>query len=84
MFQRVNRCCAMHRDVMLERISSRPPAWFPTRAAPTYTSPMSQRSTRRGGLGGLPVSDVEDKEWGMRKFTVADPGGNTIRVGQNI
>ena len=34
--------------------------------------------------GGLPVSDVEDKEWGMREFTVADPGGNTIRVGQNI
>lgn len=33
---------------------------------------------------GLDVSDPDDEEWGMREFTVIDPSGNTIRVGQNI
>jgi hypothetical protein len=30
------------------------------------------------------VTAVEDKEWGMHEFTLTDPSGNSIRVGQNI
>ncbi|MDQ3107501.1 MAG: hypothetical protein M3Q68_06805 [Actinomycetota bacterium] len=33
---------------------------------------------------GLPVSDVTVQPWDMREFDVTDPGGNQIRVGQNV
>jgi hypothetical protein len=33
---------------------------------------------------GLEVTAVEDKPWGMHEFTLTDPSGNDIRVGQNI
>lgn len=33
---------------------------------------------------GVPVGAIEDQPWGMREFTVADPSGNLIRVGQNL
>lgn len=32
----------------------------------------------------LPVEPIEDQPWGMREFSVVDPSGNLIRVGQNI
>ncbi len=35
-------------------------------------------------VAGLPVSDVIDQPWDMREFDVTDPGGNHIRVGQNV
>lgn len=33
---------------------------------------------------GLPVSAVRDEPTEMREFNVVDPGGNRVRVGQNI
>jgi len=33
---------------------------------------------------GLPVTEARDEPWEMREFHVVDPGGNRIRVGQNI
>jgi hypothetical protein len=33
---------------------------------------------------GLPVTDVLDQPWEMREFEVVDPGGNRLRVGQNL
>lgn len=32
----------------------------------------------------LPVTDVRDEPWEMREFIVVDPGGNRVRVGQNL
>lgn len=32
---------------------------------------------------GLPVTTVEDKEWGMREFTLTDPSGNHLRIGRS-
>jgi catechol 2,3-dioxygenase-like lactoylglutathione lyase family enzyme len=31
---------------------------------------------------GLPVTTVEDQPWGMHEFTLTDPSGNHIRIGQ--
>jgi catechol 2,3-dioxygenase-like lactoylglutathione lyase family enzyme len=28
------------------------------------------------------LHEIEDKPWGMREFTVVDPAGNSVRVGQ--
>lgn len=33
---------------------------------------------------GMPVSSVESKPWGMREFSVRDPSGNNLRIGQNL
>jgi hypothetical protein len=33
---------------------------------------------------GLSVSEVRDEPWEMREFNVVDPGGNLVRVGQNL
>lgn len=33
---------------------------------------------------GAPVGPIDDQPWGMREFTLDDPSGNLIRVGQNI
>ncbi len=33
---------------------------------------------------GLPVTDVLDQPWEMREFNVVDPGGNVVRIGQNV
>ena len=33
---------------------------------------------------GMPVSNVESKPWGMREFSVRDPSGNNLRIGQNL
>jgi predicted enzyme related to lactoylglutathione lyase len=30
---------------------------------------------------GLPVTSVEDQPWDMREFTLTDPSGNHIRIG---
>jgi uncharacterized glyoxalase superfamily protein PhnB len=32
---------------------------------------------------GLPVTPVADQPWGMREFTLTDPFGNNIRIGQS-
>ena len=32
---------------------------------------------------GIATGEVVDQPWGMREFTVTDPAGNLIRVGQN-
>jgi uncharacterized glyoxalase superfamily protein PhnB len=32
---------------------------------------------------GLPVTAVEDQPWGMHEFTLTDPSGNHIRIGQS-
>lgn len=32
---------------------------------------------------GIVTGEVVDQPWGMREFTVTDPAGNLIRVGQN-
>jgi uncharacterized glyoxalase superfamily protein PhnB len=31
---------------------------------------------------GLPVTAVEDQPWNMHEFTLTDPSGNHIRIGQ--
>jgi uncharacterized glyoxalase superfamily protein PhnB len=31
---------------------------------------------------GLPVTPTADQPWGMREFTLTDPFGNNIRIGQ--
>jgi hypothetical protein len=33
---------------------------------------------------GLPASEVRDQPWGMREFEIVDPGGNVVRIGQNL
>lgn len=33
---------------------------------------------------GLRVTPIEDQPWGMHEFTLTDPSGNNIRVGQNV
>jgi len=33
---------------------------------------------------GLPVSELCDEPWGMREFSLMDPGGNRLRVGTSI
>lgn len=30
------------------------------------------------------LHEIEDKPWGMREFTVIDPAGNAVRVGQTL
>ena len=32
---------------------------------------------------GLPATAVQDEPWGMREFSVRDPSGNNLRIGQN-
>jgi catechol 2,3-dioxygenase-like lactoylglutathione lyase family enzyme len=39
-------------------------------------------SYRQGGA--RIVSDIEDKPWGMREFTLEDPNGHRLRVGHPI
>lgn len=33
---------------------------------------------------GVEVSPLVDQPWGMREFSLADPAGNLLRVGQNL
>lgn len=33
---------------------------------------------------GVQTSGVADMPWGMREFSLTDPSGNLIRVGQNV
>jgi catechol 2,3-dioxygenase-like lactoylglutathione lyase family enzyme len=32
---------------------------------------------------GLPVSELRSEAWGMREYSVVDPGGNRVRIGEN-
>ena len=32
---------------------------------------------------GLPVTALEDQQWGIREFTLTDPSGNHIRIGKS-
>lgn len=36
------------------------------------------------GQSGITVSEVVDRRWGMREFSVTDPAGNTLRIGNNL
>lgn len=45
------------------------------------------RAWSRLGLpaeGAPSVSDIADRDWGMREFELVDPDGNRLRVGQRI
>jgi hypothetical protein len=33
---------------------------------------------------GVSVGEIADREWGMREFSMTDPSGNTLRVGNNL
>ena len=33
---------------------------------------------------GLPITLLVDEPWGMREFTLTDPFGNRVRIGQSI
>lgn len=33
---------------------------------------------------GIDVDPIEDRPWGMREFSLHDPSGNLVRVGQNL
>jgi uncharacterized glyoxalase superfamily protein PhnB len=33
---------------------------------------------------GLPATPLADQPWGMREFTLTDPSGNSIRIGQSV
>lgn len=33
---------------------------------------------------GAAVTEVIDQPWGMREFTLTDPAGNLLRIGQNL
>ncbi|MEM9132846.1 MAG: VOC family protein [Actinomycetota bacterium] len=33
---------------------------------------------------GIAATEVIDQPWGMREFTLTDPAGNLLRVGQNL
>ncbi len=33
---------------------------------------------------GIDLSDVADRPWGMREFSLTDPSGNSVRVGGNV
>jgi uncharacterized glyoxalase superfamily protein PhnB len=33
---------------------------------------------------GLPVTALADQPWGMREFTLTDPSGNHLRIGQSV
>ena len=39
---------------------------------------------RKWAAAGASVTEVEDREWGMREFSVEDPSGNVMRVGTNL
>ena len=38
----------------------------------------------RCSTAGLQVTPIEVTPWGMREFTVTDPSGNNVRVGDNV
>ena len=38
---------------------------------------------RAWAAAGLAVTELRDEPWGMREFTLVDPGGNRIRVGRS-
>jgi catechol 2,3-dioxygenase-like lactoylglutathione lyase family enzyme len=38
----------------------------------------------RMAAADLPVSQLADQPWGMREFTLTDPSGNHIRIGQSV
>lgn len=63
-------------EPLLDREANRSGAYLIT--------PQADDWHRRMSGDGLPVSALEDKPWGMREFTLADPDGNRIRIGHSI
>lgn len=56
---------------------------FPAPASgltPALTAEL--RARLAAGEGLVRLHEIEDKPWGMREFTVVDPAGNAVRVGQ--
>ena len=45
-------------------------------------TPRADDWHRRLSIGGLPVTGIEAKPWGMTEFTLADPDLNQIRIGR--
>ena len=39
---------------------------------------------RSGGRGGEIVSELELKPWDVREFSIRDPDGNVLRIGQGV
>ncbi len=37
----------------------------------------------RMAAAGLPVSPLADQPWAMREFTLSDPSGNRVRIGES-
>jgi uncharacterized glyoxalase superfamily protein PhnB len=59
------------------------PAAVGARAAGCYlTVPDAEEWHARLRAGGLAVSNLDEKPWGMREFTLTDPDGNALRIGQ--
>lgn len=55
-----------------------------TNAASVYFHVQDVDAVHREWTGkGLATGEVVGQPWGMREFTVTDPAGNLIRVGQN-
>ena len=57
---------------------------FPGPAAAYLNVDDVDRYHRRWADAGASVTEVQDREWGMREFSVQDPSGNVIRVGTNL
>lgn len=38
----------------------------------------------RWSTAGVDVGPIEDRPWEMREFSIEDPDGNLLRVGQNL
>jgi len=53
-------------------------------AASVYFHVRDADAVHREWTGkGIAIDNIADRPWGMREFTVTDPAGNLIRVGQN-
>ena len=49
----------------------------------TSSSPTSEDWYAQLQASGLPVTALEDQQWGIREFTLTDPSGNHIRIGKS-
>lgn len=60
------------------------PGMDPTanRAGCYLIAPDADEWHARMSEDGLPVSNIDDRPWGMREFTLTDPSGNHVRIGR--
>lgn len=38
----------------------------------------------RSNAPDVPIRDVIEQPWGMREYSITDPAGNVVRIGQNV